>query len=428
MAQISLTFAPSGTGKSYRRGPHWVINEWLRDYSGVLYTNLPLFVDKIVEFYILKYPKDKQSAERLRSRIVIIPDEVMNSWKHKASGPWDYFKDVDLGGAWIQLDEIHNFVSTQDAKEWVEKWRFFLGELRHRGLVQFECISQYETKIATAIRHEAGLDRSMYNCEDFPHPWTGATFKDWWTLCAAFTGEYKPIVFEREYHTVMKKKVTRKTVQFCIEKQYYDLYDSYSKPIAGGSAGDASKAHIWKTKTKWEMVQWFFARNYLHLLLRVLGLVVLLYLFAFGGITRLSDGFVYMAGHIGPALDKQKSQEKADKATQKPKSVSISSTTTLITSAAGNDSNVNSDDTHRHQQDVQIAEIKEKLALLEEKEKHGWKCVFISSRHVSFENGQSFQIWEIIGTGPYQGKVISYINFKKRYFQFSTGEIVWLVH
>jgi hypothetical protein len=103
---ITLTTGPAGSGKTYVRCARFLVDEWLPERSGVHYSNFPVFREKVAEFVAKKLGK---TAEEYLDRIQIIPESVLNGWVSGQSGPWDYFKDKNLDGCHIAIDECHNF-------------------------------------------------------------------------------------------------------------------------------------------------------------------------------------------------------------------------------------------------------------------------------------------------------------------------------
>ena len=142
MSVIMLTTGVPGCGKTYVRAARFLVDDFLINTRGVHYSNFPLNVDVIADevsrkmsrkFGIFGLKNRKVTPEDIKKRIVVIPDEVLQSWRMERSGPWDYFAGVNLKYAHIAIDEIHNFLSPLSSLEYVQAWNDFLGEVRHRG-------------------------------------------------------------------------------------------------------------------------------------------------------------------------------------------------------------------------------------------------------------------------------------------------------
>jgi hypothetical protein len=261
---ITMTTAPAGSGKSYRRGPHFLLNEFLPHQEGVHWSNLPVFVDKLAEEMAKRTGKP---VDEFANRIKLIPPEVQQSWREGKSGPWEFFQDIDLQNAHVALDEFHEFCGTNKARHLREKYQFWFGQIRHRGAT-IEVISQAPEKIAREIHYEAGVQLSLVNSEDRRDPWFRILLGDWYELRAKFiTGKYQSAIWEIEERKAKGKWITEDSRLFWLDAFYFQFYDSYSKPADGQKKAEAQKREFEK-RSAGALAWWFIRRNWIKLSIR----------------------------------------------------------------------------------------------------------------------------------------------------------------
>jgi len=252
-----------------------------------MYTNLPLNVDQIAIHFQEHYPEIP--SKTITDKINLIPIEQTKLWMSEVSGPWEAFKDVNLAGCRVIIDEIHNYVHLKSKQEYIHKWRQWLGELRHQGC-EFEAISQYETKIHPLIRHECGLKRSLESFDDKRDPVLWIKFYDHFQILSKARGYWSSRVWYGEYKPSSEnahtwEKVGGGTVP--LVPDFYRLYNSYSAPIAGTSKGSNIQPHPFQ-RLKWkELLHWYFRRNITNIVLSMAVYTLLIYLFIFGGIVTI---------------------------------------------------------------------------------------------------------------------------------------------
>ena len=158
---VYLTTGAAGSGKTYRRCSRFLIDEFLPHETGHIYTNYPVYANKMAEAV---YKKHKIPKEDILKRIHVIPKDQLDSWMQtydrrdadKAQGPWNYFQDIDINNAHIAIDEIHNFCGVSTPKHQRQKWGKWLGEIRHRGAT-VEFLTQSPNKLADEIKWEASV-------------------------------------------------------------------------------------------------------------------------------------------------------------------------------------------------------------------------------------------------------------------------------
>jgi len=274
---VTLTTGPAGSGKTYVRCSRFLCDEWLPERSGIHYSNFPIFRDKVAEFVSKRTGK---TLDELLERMQIIPDEVLNSWISGQSGPWDYFKSKNLDGCHIAIDECHNFCGAKTHQKIRARWQAWLGEIRHQGAT-VEFLSQSPEKVAREIHYEAGLRLSLINSEDRRDPFLGILLGDWYELKAKFiSGDYQTVVWEVERRNVDGKWVQQNQRRFTLDPEYFDFYDSFSRPVQGGVKSQGQPREFQK-RSRSGIVWWFFKRNALSIVPR--GLLV-------GGVIYLCTG------------------------------------------------------------------------------------------------------------------------------------------
>ena len=74
---ITLTTAPAGSGKTYRRCAHYLINDFLPHGDGVHWSNFPVFRDVVAQAVA---KRTGAPVEAIMERIQIIPEEELKAW------------------------------------------------------------------------------------------------------------------------------------------------------------------------------------------------------------------------------------------------------------------------------------------------------------------------------------------------------------
>lgn len=284
-AVVTLTEGGKGVGKTFRRGPHFLINEFLAQKGGVCYTNLPIFRDAVARVMATRTGRDEQS---FIERIQVIGEADLQRWADGESGPWDYFADVPLAGCHIQIDEAHNYAGTHHKKEHIGRWMEWLGEVRHLA-VTVELISQHVMKMAPAVRREVAVKLYLKTTEDHYDPWFKIKIGDWYELFGAFTRRYDVFVVEEESRENRNKWEVVDTRVFLRDPFYFTLYDSYATPVKGGVKGHSQKREYEK-RSRLGMVWWFYSRHWFKLTRRLLFVAIIVWLFGFGGMSSVFAG------------------------------------------------------------------------------------------------------------------------------------------
>lgn len=294
MAVHEITIGRSGTGKTYYVVHHLVL-QWLPfSHNGNYFTNLPLKIDAITEYIIAHHPELVSSV--IVDKIKLMTHEDTVSWMSEKSGPWDFFISHDLNSARIVIDEIHNYVHTKSSKEYVQKWRAWLGELRHLKC-SFECISQYETKVHPLIRHECGLIRRLSSSDDKRDPLFWIRFYDHFQILSKIRGYYASRVWISEYHEKDGKWTSEGGGSIPLVPEFYQLYNSYSAPIASKNQNHSNEVksrspHPYANLSWSELLKWYFSRNLARILFFSALYSLGLWLFVFGGIISIFNSVI----------------------------------------------------------------------------------------------------------------------------------------
>ncbi len=477
MALHEFTSARSGTGKTFRRCAHFLAEDWLPNYVGCHISNFPLIswhrdrvtgewdrenpdesrLNKLIDYVMSKHKK--LDRDRLRARIHVIPPWITETWRcvdkgKPASGPWDYFpeniSDEMMQGAKIAFDEIHNFVHTKNASEAHKgKWASWMGELRHQGVMSAEYISQYETKVATCIRNESGLRRTLFNCEDRHNPFYGGRHGDWYELVAGYTGSYRPLVIEIEEIEKAGKWVSeRPPVRFRLGPPYFDFYDSYSAPQAGGAKADGApnvykncypvslpggevEAAKW---TKGDLWRWFLRRNSFGIVWRAAALCVFVWLSVGGGHAKLAPAFFTFFQSLMPAPNQAVDQVDAEKAHSgalaqsplTPKAPILANDVSGLEAPPILHNGIGYVPLAKLQQAVAVARaLEDKMAELEKRTLEHYTINLLQPDSVTFKNGETYAIGELISFGPYAGSRVDLIDYQRRRIMIG-DKCVWL--
>jgi hypothetical protein len=312
---VTLVTGEAGSGKSYVRCARFLVDEWLRDHerAGVHYSNFPVRFDGLVRAARRVHGIEE---ERVRELVRVIPVGELDEWRTGVSGPWDYFKDVDLTGCHIAIDEVHVYCGQKDPKKVRQQWQNWLGEIRHRGCT-IELLSQSQHKIASELRWEAGERIELVNSERRRDPWCGIPLGDWYELQAGFvTGEYVASVWETTYRqTGGASRQTWVVVarrKFNIEPEYFGVYDSYSAPAMGGKASRVPVQREFQKRSRLGLGAWFFRRHWLRVSSRAAIAAGILWLM-FGGAGTAFGALFWYCGPQGPIMSGMFTQKGAQR-------------------------------------------------------------------------------------------------------------------
>lgn len=429
---ITLVTGQSGCGKTYVRCARFLVDDWLqRDLAGVHYSNFPIFTEKLESFAIAKGVPAGRVAERVR----LIPHEVLQQWQAGKSGPWDYFKDADLSGCHIAIDEIHNFCGIQHSKEHRAKWSAFCGELRHRGATA-EFLTQHVQKVAQEIKREAGIRYQLVNSRTRRDPWFGVRLSDWYSLRAKFlTKRYVERVWQIERRDVDGKEKVEESLSWALEPEYFEVYDSYSAPHAGGLAGKPLEPE-WKRLGAFKLLAVVLLRNSFRMVPRMAVAFFIFWLIFLGGGSTVVDWLMvdsFKLAGVGQA--KANSSAKKSPASGPVKGGGPVASKVKPRSASGSEGPASlsgpDGELDRLRQTlllVQNDRAKLEQELLEQKKIAAEKStlVLLAADFVVMRNGFVIRIGERIPNGPHAGKVVKAIDLARHFVILDDGKTLRL--
>lgn len=412
---VTLTTAPAGTGKSYRRCAHFILYELLPDTTLKHLSNFPIQFEEWGEgkagMIAVAERRGVATRDQVLERIETIPEAETQKWLDGTSGPWDYFRERDLAGYHLAIDEIHNFCGKNSHVSIKKQWQTWLGELRHRG-ARIEFISQHPQKIAKEIRDEAEILLELVAGESRTDPWFGIGMGDWYNLKAKVTGRYTPCVYELENRQHKSRWSVRKTVKFHFEKELFEVYDSFSAPIQGGHRGEVDK-EPWERMSWSKFGLWFLLRNLWSLSSR-LGLVALfVWLGLFGGGAKvMAYGMEWMKQRVqSQNASTTFAEEKLSPTMQRLREKYPEAKMSVAGKA------VQPQQPKVEPQVVRTPAPPKPEPITDEeiaKEVQPWLLVAVTSDGICFSNGEQYRIGEVVDYGPYEAKEVERIDFGRR--------------
>lgn len=429
---IQFTSAPAGSGKTYGRGVRFAVEEFLPYQTGNFWSNYPLNVDAMVAHVCECHPK--LDADEIRSRIRIIPTEVLKEWRTEKSTPADYFgqftKD-ELWGSHIAIDEIHKFCNRHSHKDVVKKWQEWLGELRHDG-VTFECLTQAEMKVLKSIRDEALLQRFMFNTENKPDPFFGILMGDWYELRAGFiTGTYRSKVVESVQQECMGKMVPVPEMGrvYSLDPALFTLYDSYSGRDDAAAKDQRGRKHVFQSESKLGLIRWFLRRNFFRFSSRVAVLAFGFWICFLGGAVTLLNTFTSYLNLTKPAAVEVSPAPHHD-VPQFTAATSATTSSGAIPSSFFNDAKTGKPSSADPVRDY-VTKLQADLAArdkeIEKLKSDGARfaeIVALFGEQVTLRCGVTVDVGEQIPLGPLKGRAIKGISHAKRRVILDDGTVL----
>lgn len=309
MASIILTTGVPGCGKTYIRCARFLVDDFLVNTRGMHISNFPLNVDAIADHVSAKINKSRGifgifrkavTSDDIKKRLLVIPDDVLQSWRSEISGPWDYFQGFDLKYAHIAIDEIHNFINSRSSSDYLKKWDDFLGEVRHRGCT-FEGLTQDFDSVDRVLSGRASIRLELIPGEDLRDPFFKIRLSDWYELKASFLGTYHKTVFMYEKRKQGSSWKVNHVSRFLITPDYYPFYNSFSASLQekeNGVSDDASRApeHEYQRRGRLSLLLWFIRRNFFTLFFRILVVILVIWLCFCGGLTFIIHRWLDFSG------------------------------------------------------------------------------------------------------------------------------------
>ena len=270
---ITLTTAPTGTGKTYVRCGRFLWDEWLKEAEGVHYSNFPIRFEPWEDEWgrsgrgLVAEAVDRlgMTEDQVRYRVQHIPPEETAKWEDDSGkfGPWSTFADMDLNGAHIAIDEAHVYWPAKGANKRCKALLEWIADVRHRGCT-VEFITQNRMQVSADLRRAVNMEIRLSRWDEKYEPILGIRLGDYLEVLAAFTGQYRGIV--REDHLVPdgERLGIVKSKNWDFDPFYFSLFNSHSAPVKGGKGGLGAKPpHVRYPGTK--IFRWFLLRNWLSL-------------------------------------------------------------------------------------------------------------------------------------------------------------------
>ncbi len=415
---VYLTTGPAGSGKTYRRCAKFMVDEFLPKETGHIYTNYPVFAEKMAEAVSKKH---KIPKEDILKRIHVIPKEELDKWmltydkrySDRAEGPWSYFQDIDINNAHIAIDEIHNFCGVSTPKHQRQKWGKWLGEIRHRGAT-VEFLTQSPNKLADEIKWEASVLISLVNGETNRDPFFKIMLSHWYELQAALTG-----VYEKKIHQIEKRSIDGKwrvshRETFTLDPYYFQFYDSFAAPHTGGKAGKAAQ-HEFQRYGRVGVFWWFIKSHPFALASRALILGLFCWVVLLGGNQVLFKVFLEKLSYLAKKQTAAKKVEKLETA----KAVSLVSSSPVVNVAS-----VVPPGSELSQVRQELEKANKEKQSLQEKLASESAIALMTRDSVLLKNGLTLSKGEEIDSGLYQGKTVEGIVWQKRSIILSDGLVL----
>jgi len=454
---IMLTTGESGSGKSYIRCARFLVDEFLPEEIGTHWSNFPLgevpsdhayppdYDGETFKQRICKTVARKKdcSPDDVAERIQIIPDTELRRWLNGQSGPWDFFRDVDLAGCHIAIDEIHNYCGRKTPRATKQKWQEWLGEIRHRRAT-IEFLSQHPQKIATEIEYEAGVRLQLVNEATRRDPIFGILIGEWYEIKAGLLRlGYTRAAWVLEKRQVDKKWVTQDKRRIILDGDYFKYYDSFSAPQKGGEGGQLQK-QPWQRMNPLSLLWWFIKRNLGRLALRG---AIIAFVVWFAARGRLISGFVermtnYATGQRSSetAVSSDRSEEESGAEAANTRAVSVDAIDVGIrpVSAPGEaggsvvpqslaDGIISAqveliDDLNKQIEasKLEAEKLRKQLGVYD-----GVSCIL--GNQVVWGNGRMYDLGDKIESGLYEGRTIESVDVRKRLVILDSGESVGML-
>lgn len=455
---VQLTTGPPGTGKSYARVSLFLITEFLPDRSGRFFTNVNLgrvpadhpfkpepwedaqgrtrphmsFIRRICNEAAKRYGG---SPNDYCKRVRRIPPVLCAQWrKAKAKGgPWDFFRKIDMTASHIQLDEIHNYCPKNGERDRPTAWMDWLGEIRHAGCT-VEFMTQFVHEMNPKLLNKCAFRRTLTDTSDLRDPFLRIPVADWLEVRALWTGKYDKATAVTEKVRLDETFRITHQFKFRFKGEYFAFYNSHEKPQKGGKGGKEDQRQFEK-RSKPGVLWWFYKRHPWPLTSRALVAAAAVWLLLLGGGKQifgwyLEYGITAMAGeqNVSPSQPIEQVHEQDEE----PEALTLAPPASASPSGDASSAQVLAAvSPQREPTEDDISEIKalrEQLAALEasreeyiqqaeelaSKRRAGMAVVMITHDEVTFRNGYSYRVGEVIDYGDYEGSTVTAINYSRR--------------
>lgn len=473
---ITLTTAPTGTGKTYVRCGRFLWDEWLKENEGVHYSNFPIRFEPWEDEWgrsgrgLVAEAVDRLgiSEEEVRKRIQVIPPEETAKWERDSGefGPWSTFEGIDLDGAHIAIDESHIYWPAKGAIKRCKALMEWIADVRHRGCT-VEFITQNRMQVSPDLRRAINREIRLSRWDDKYEPVLGIRIGDYLEVLAAFTGQYRGIV--REDHLVPdgEKLSTVKSKNWDFDPFYFSLFNSHSAPAKGGKGGLGAKPpHVRYRGLR--IFRWFLLRNWFPLSWRSVAVVGFYWLVFAGGAAGFVQGiqqeFIEISmrqkevlesgqgGDAGSVFIEEDSPEVAAYERGKvngakgelvpiPQEAPEVSFPAIVVGRGGEQFRFTVEGSREEALDqfskiamvyaVKYKEVMHTLEVAEDelqtlRDKLGelGSVVLVSEQGAQFANGDWYSVGELINWGPYRGLRVESVDLRRRAVRLSDGRLL----
>lgn len=265
-----------GAGKSWSV-TRYVVDDWLPNHAGPVYTNLPLNVSAIRAYVQRRYRLSDAKADEMVARIHLFPQKYVGQWLDGEGTPAAYFAELEaakldeleeferaelladlpegqrpslgiLGGALVVLDEAGkmwpNTTEDPSRKACVAEFVKWLRTLRHEGC-RLVFLVQDEKQLNASIRRLVTVHLQVLKLDSRREPVTGAMFSDWLQAWAFVFRFYTSWIRESEFvKDGAETWVEDHSYATPLWAKYFPLYDSHNREGAGH--GGAEEEFEWQ--------------------------------------------------------------------------------------------------------------------------------------------------------------------------------------
>ena len=418
---LYLTSGQPGCGKTYSR-VRWLMSEFLPNSTGLYITNLPLNVDLIASAVASKTGK---TAEEYISRIHVISDDEMKSWRSlndrsrkqelsemKNSGkfpPVQYLESLDLNNARVAIDEFHRYFNKKSPADVLLMWNDWFAEIRKTGCT-FEAITQDLDQLPPEFIGKVGLRMDLVPYGTTRDPFLNIPLSDYYELRAAYLGMREQKICQTEYRkgtsfTGRAKWIVNHVEKFAITSDLFPFYNSYQKTEATGTkAAVTLPADRYKKLT----ALWFLRRHFFKILGRLIIVVVFFWLTFGGGVTWGIDKFVKTLGRVSEANMRKKANAN----------VSAKKSASAVSSIPS------SGDPGANPSAVPVGEGAAVPPVPAVPDLSIYKPSMFLDKGCYLRSGRFISVGYIFKDGHYEGKKVVSIDFSERCYELDNGELV----
>ena len=421
-AVCTLFVGVGRSGKTYAMVKE-LVEEVLPNETGHIWHNLPLYPEKIADYLAKKTGKPR---EEFLARLHAIPEEALASWRSEESGPWDFFSETSgnsISNCRIWLDEAHHYWP-QTAKEKQQKrWQVWVGELGHPN-ASIRFLTQDLGKLSECAAKECAMRYLITNSETERDPFFKVLLGDYYELTASLTGQWLASCWIREDRKVFTRNESADWQKHRFSQSIFDLYDSHSKPVAGGQSVSNDYKRLYKLHSFPWVASWFIRRNGGRFVIPAAKFAFVIYLVC-GGMGHFFNWVMGSASEMTKANFKDKSKAVVASGDQKKN----------LAAARASNSPTPIPDLSLHEQQyltrsasapnqIERDNLQAELELLRAEVAAGSEVGALMPDRVIFKDGSEYEIAETIRNGPFKGRSVTTIQFSRREITLDDGTLL----